>query len=248
MAAPALDERTRRHGARLLVRAAHVRDGRAQLAIDRHQGHADRVVLAQALVVGARNNAVHAVTHEEREVLALAVRSAHGIANENAVTGVGEGVLHLDGQLAEEGEGDSGNDEADRLRAHAVKGASQRVRAVAERLDRVGDVLLRLFREVPAVVENARHGRQAHSGQLGDVGQRGFAGTHARFLSFPRYFSSVIGEAEGSLASRRRGRSRHCAVASSRLAGEFVVAWFFGIYGGDVSHVTVRDIGFYAGI
>ena len=37
----------------------------------------------------------------------------------------------------------------------------------------------------------------------GDVGQRGFAGTHARFLSFPRYFSSVIGEAEGSLASRR---------------------------------------------
>ena len=65
MAAPALDEGARRHGASLLIRAAHVRDGRAQLAVDRHQGHADRVVLTQALVVGARNNAVHAVSHEE---------------------------------------------------------------------------------------------------------------------------------------------------------------------------------------
>ena len=95
--------------------------------------------------MGARNDAVHAVSHEEREVLALALGSAHGITNEDAVPGVGEGVFDLDGQLAEEGEGNSGNDEADRLRALAVKGASQRVRAVAERLDRVGDVLLCLL-------------------------------------------------------------------------------------------------------
>ena len=61
------------------------------------------------------------------------------------------------------------------MRALAMQGTSQRVRAVAERLDRVGDILLRLLREVAAVVEHARHGRQAHSGQLGDIGQRGFA-------------------------------------------------------------------------
>ena len=175
MAAAALDKRARRHGARLFVCTTHVRDGWAQLAVDRYQGHADRVVLAQTLVVGARNDPVHAIADEQREVLALAVRPAHGITNEDAVAGVGEGVLDLDGQLAEEGQGHGGNDEANRLRALTVQGASQRVRAVAELLDRVGDVLLCLLREVAAVVEHARHGRQAHAGQLGDVGQRGFA-------------------------------------------------------------------------
>ena len=125
MAAAALDKCACRHGTRLLIRAAHVWDGWAQLAVDRHQGHTDRVVLGQALVVGARNDAVHAVSHEEREVLALAVRPAHGITDKDAVSGVGEGILDLDGQLAEEWEGDRGNDEADRLRALAVKGAGQ---------------------------------------------------------------------------------------------------------------------------
>ena len=75
--------------------------------------------------MGARNDAVHAVSHEERQVLALAVRTAHGITNEDAIPGIGEGVFDLDGQLAEEWEGDRGNDEADRLRALAVKGAGQ---------------------------------------------------------------------------------------------------------------------------
>ena len=65
MAAPALNERARRHGPRLLVRTTHVRDRWAQLAVDRHQGHADRVVLAQALVVGARNDAVDAIADEQ---------------------------------------------------------------------------------------------------------------------------------------------------------------------------------------
>ena len=125
--------------------------------------------------MGARNDPVHAVSHEQREVLALAVRPAHGITDKNAVAGVGEGILDLDGKLAEEGQGHGGNDEADRLRALAMQGTSQRVWAVAERLDRVGDILLCLLREVTAVVEYARHGRQAHSGQLGNIGQRGFA-------------------------------------------------------------------------
>ena len=40
----------------------------------------------------------------------------------------------------------------------------------------------------------------------------------------------------------------HCVVASSRSVEKPVVAWFFGIYEGDVSHVTVRDIGFCVGI
>ena len=125
--------------------------------------------------MGARNDAVDAIADEQREVLALAVRPAHGITDKDSVAGVGEGILDLDGQLAEEGQGHGGNNEADRLRALAVQGTSQRVWAVAERLDRVGDVLLSLLREVAAVVEHARHGRQAHSGQLCDVGQRGFA-------------------------------------------------------------------------
>ena len=74
--------------------------------------------------MGARDNPVHTVADEERKVFALAVRSAHGITDKDAVSGVGEGVFDLDGQLAEEGEGHGGNDEADRLRALAVQGAS----------------------------------------------------------------------------------------------------------------------------
>ena len=199
--------------------------------------------------MGARDDAIHTIAHEERQVFALAVRPAHGIADKDAVSGVGEGVFDLDGQLAEEGERHGRNDEADRLRAFSVQGARQGIRAISQRLDRVGDVLLRLFREVSAVVEDARHGRQAHSGQLGDVGQRGFARTHAGFPFLPSVLlhCSWLGGREPSITSARPGlrgaKGRRHAGAS-----EEPVPWFASIYKGDVSHVTVCDIGFCAGI
>ena len=137
MAAPRLEERARSHRARFPVRAAHVRDRRAQLAVDGDQGHADRVVFVQALVVRAGDDAVHAVADEQGQVFALAGGPSHRVADQDAVAGVGQGVFDLDGEFSEEGEGHGGNDQSNGLGALAVEGARQRVGAVSQGFDGV---------------------------------------------------------------------------------------------------------------
>ena len=73
----------------------------------------------------AGDNAVDAVTHEQGQVFAFALGSAHRITDEDAVSGFGQRVFDLDGELAEEREGDGGHDEPHGLGAFAVEGARQ---------------------------------------------------------------------------------------------------------------------------
>ena len=181
MTRTSLQQRPRCRSPGLLIRAPHVRDGGAEVSVDRHQRHADGVVLLQALVVCARYDPVHAVAHQQGQVLALALRPPHRVADEDAIARLGQGVLNLDGELTEERQRHRRHDEAHRLGAHSVQRARQRVRAVSQSLDRVRDPPLRLLREVSAVVEDPRDGCQTHSGESRNIGQRGFAGTHARF-------------------------------------------------------------------
>ena len=125
MASACLDEGARGHGTCVAVRAAHVGDRWAKFAVDGDQGHTDCVVFVESLVVCAGDNAVDAVTHEQGQVFAFALGSAHRITDEDAVSGFGQRVFDLDGELAEEREGDGGHDEAHGLGALTVEGARQ---------------------------------------------------------------------------------------------------------------------------
>ena len=145
MAAPRVEECAGGQCAGVPVGASHVRDRRAEFAVDGHQGHADRVVFAQSLVVGAGNDAIDAVSHEKGQVFAFALGSSHRVADEDAVPRLGEGVFDLDGELAEERQGDGGHDETHGLGALAVQGARQRIGTVAQGLDGVGDTALGLL-------------------------------------------------------------------------------------------------------
>ena len=60
-------------------------------------------VFVESLVVCAGDNAVDAVTHEQGQVFAFALGSAHRITDEDAVSGFGQRVFDLDGELAEKG-------------------------------------------------------------------------------------------------------------------------------------------------
>ena len=79
------------------------------------------------------------------------------------------------GQLAEEGQGDSGDEQPDRMRRLAVQCSGDLIRAVVELRDRLGHPLPCLLGEVAAVVEHAGDCRQRDACSLGNISQCGFA-------------------------------------------------------------------------
>ena len=138
-----------------LVVAADIGDDGGEVPIHTDQGQADRAVVGQAVIVGAGDDAIDPVGDEKVEVFAFPIRLAHGVADEGPVAALCEEVFDVLGQLAEEGQGDGGDDQADRMRRLAVQCSGDLIGAVVELRNRLSHPLPCLLGEVTAVVEHA---------------------------------------------------------------------------------------------
>ena len=158
-----------------LVVAADVGDGGGEVSIDADHGQVDRAVVGQAVVVGAGDDPVNPVGDQEIEVVAFSIRLPHGVADECPVSVLGQEVLDVLSELPEEGQGDGGDDQPDRLRGLAVQRPGDLIRTVVQLCDRLGHPLPGLLGEVTAVIEHAGDCSQRDACSLGNISQCGFA-------------------------------------------------------------------------
>jgi len=86
-----------------LVVAADIGHRGGELPIHTDHRQMNRAVVGQAVVVSAGDDAVNPVRDQQVEVLELSVRLAHGVADERPIATVGQEILDVLGELAEEG-------------------------------------------------------------------------------------------------------------------------------------------------
>ena len=96
-----------------LVVAADVGDSGGEVPVHTDHGQMNRAVVGQAVVVGAGDDAVNPVRHQQVEVLTFSICLSHGVADKCPVAVVGQEVLDMLGELTEEGQGDGRDDQPD---------------------------------------------------------------------------------------------------------------------------------------
>ena len=129
------------------------------------------------LAGGDQEQAVDLLGEQDVEVARLLRGIAVGVADDGAVAALEHVVLEAAGEVAEEGIGDVGDDDAGRVRAAATHAAGKGIGSVTQLVDGGLYPLGSGGVDVARAVDHVRDGRGRDSGALGDIAD----GRHAWF-------------------------------------------------------------------
>ena len=163
--------------ASVVVVHQYLRHGQiAQLTVDDHRGRAGLDQLAQVLrglAGGDQQQPVDLLGQEHVEVGRLLAPVAVGVADDGAVAGLVHVVLEAAGEIAEEGVGDVGQDDADGMGAAPAHRACQRVGPIAQLVDGRLDTRRRAGIDSAGAVDDVGDGGSGDAGVSGDIADGG---------------------------------------------------------------------------